>query len=94
MSDRKATRRMQRARAGDEVASRKHLQVALELTAASRPLSRLTCTYMDPVNLSCSHKALFGSRQGTAHFPLPLVSRFHAPSSFYYFISSRPYEHT
>lgn len=33
MSDRKATRTMQRARGGDEVASRKHLQVALELTA-------------------------------------------------------------
>lgn len=62
MSDRKATRRMQRARAGDEVASRKHFQVDLELTVASTPLSRLTCTYMDPVKLSCSHKALFGSR--------------------------------
>lgn len=53
---------MQRARGGDEVASRKHLQVALELTVASTPLSRLTCTYMGPVKLSCSHKALFGSR--------------------------------
>lgn len=62
MSGRKATRTMQRARGGDEVASRKHLQVALELTAASTPLSRLTCTYMGPVKLSCSHKALFGSR--------------------------------
>lgn len=68
MSDRKAARTMQGARGCDEVASRKHLQAALELTDGRLhpPVHLGTVafgrTYTGPVKLSCSHKALFGTR--------------------------------
>lgn len=59
MNERKAVRMMQGSREGDEVESRKHLQVGPRADGRlDPPLSSLTCTYMGPVNLSCSHKAI------------------------------------
>lgn len=59
---------MQGARGCDEVASRKHLQAALELTDGRlHPPVHLGSLwthlhYTGPVKLSCPHKALFGTR--------------------------------